>query len=131
MLKTQTRSSKLYRYHKCLIQNILLIYTIGYCCGVLPSCVFRLSRPHNSTLEGTSLSNRWQPSSSTLSRSLHTSLLFFLTKHSKHLPTPFLPHTYFSFPGNKADVWSSLLMNSCHFRSEIYFENFLKIRIWE
>ena len=22
-------------------------------CGVFPSCVFRLSRPHNSTLEGT------------------------------------------------------------------------------
>ena len=108
-------------------------------CGVFPSCVFRLSRPHNSTLEGTSLSNRRPPSSSSLSKSLHTSLLFFLmipfnAPQNIQNTRPLCSYRVliFLFPGiRRMDVWSSLLMNACHFRCEIYFENFLKIRIWE
>ena len=88
----------------CLVSSLL---------GVLPACVFRLSRLH--TLEGTSLSNRRPPSSSSLTRSLHTSLLFFLMilfnapqNIQNTCPLHSYVRTYFSFPGNKADVWSSL-----------------------
>ena len=57
-----------------------------------------------------------------LTRSLHTSLLFFLTilfnvpqNIQKTHPLRSYARTYFSFPGNKAGLWSSLLMNACHF----------------